>query len=262
MQTNLTIEDVEELIDERLGEYKQEIDSLKSELEELSKQQYSDNESPARKVDVHDRELLHFGSSYLAGITGRPSTKGDFALLATGPSRDEKLDKSFQKTSNSAIVLIHYDKNEVGGFSRFVGESSDSYVNLTGTATISGSTITDNKFKFETNELISNPNRTYVCNIYNDAEFIGAYNVTSNTNNTITLDGSPNVSGKFGYALVATLYLGFSDIPFQRVYVNNGLAGGIRFGIGPTGQGGNGLLYTNGNNLIFRNNLGVITTIA
>lgn len=262
MQTNLTIEDVEELIDERLGEYKQEIDSLKKEIDELSKQQYSDNESPTRKVDVHDRELLRFGNSYLSSITNRPAIKGDFALLATGPSRDEQLDRSFQKTSNSAISLIHFDKNVVGGFSRFVGEASDSYINLTGTANISGNTITDDKFKFETNELISNPNRTYVCNIYDDGSLVSAHNVTSNTNNTINLDGSPNVSGKFGYALVATLYLGFTDVPFQRAYVNNGLSGGIRFGIGPTGQGGNGLLYTNGNNLIFRNNLGVTTTIA
>lgn len=242
MQTNLTIEDVEELIDERLGEYKKEIDSLKSELEELSKQQYSDNESPTRKVNVHDREISHFGSGYLASVTQRPSSNQDALIIGVGPSRDEQLDKKYQLTKNSAITIVNRGKDVA--ISYIAGESGDSILNLTGNASISGNVITDKSLNLEVNELSNLTTRKYSCFVQSiDETYFNVFQVTSNTKNTITLSDTPDISGNLKYGVLSHVYLGVNIQPFQRIYTREGEDGGIRFGIGPTGQGGNGLLY-------------------
>ena len=260
----ITIEQVEELIDERLDSYKEEIAELKNKIIELEKD-LADNTDSSDVINIKERNLAHFGSGYITSVH-QPNQTGvgtrDSLFLAAGNSREELFDAQFQITKNSAIGLLEVEKNA----SYLVGESSRSVVNLTGNATISGSVITDTKLNLIDNYFNSN-GKNHVCSVFDSEGNFDSVGIVSNTKNTITLAETPTINGKtlsgsVKYSILSTLYLGFSNQPFQRAYVQDGLAGGLRFGPGPTGKGRNAFLYVDGDNLKFRNKSGTTTTIA
>lgn len=106
--------------------------------------------------------------------------------------------------------------------------------------TAGGNTTTIVGFNFETNELAG-----ALIDIYeSDGTFLETQVIASNTATVITITGTWINSVNNGeFTIFKPVYLGSADFPFQRGYVEEGIAGGIRFGVGPTAGGQNGLLY-------------------
>lgn len=68
--------------------------------------------------------------------------------------------------------------------------------------------------------------------------------VVSNTSNSITMtDESTFSSGNIVFFSFTPAFLGFSNLPWQTLYVLDTESGGIRFGFGVTGDGTNGRLF-------------------
>lgn len=114
------------------------------------------------------------------------------------------------------------------------------YIGNDGTVASAGTTLTTDQYAFETDALIgayaqvTNPS---------DGTF-EAYLITANTKDTITIDGAWGFAAANAfYVIFVPVYLGSADFPWRRVYVTTGEGGGIRFGVGDTGGGQNGLLY-------------------
>jgi hypothetical protein len=103
-----------------------------------------------------------------------------------------------------------------------------------------GNTVTINGFNFTTNEL-SNA----LINIYNSS---GAYvctrTISSNTATVVTISGTwGSTVSNATFDIFRPVYVGAAEYIWQRFYAQEGTAGGIRFGVGSTNGGENGLLY-------------------
>lgn len=120
-------------------------------------------------------------------------------------------------------------------------------------------TITINNFNFKTNELAGG-----LISIYNSSNvYIETRVISSNTSNVITVSSAWGSSTSNGLFFIYTpVYLGSADNIFQRFYTQEGEGGGIRFGMGTTNGGQNGLLYMNSvGDLYWRNKSGTSTKI-
>jgi hypothetical protein len=107
--------------------------------------------------------------------------------------------------------------------------------------TSGGSTTTIAGFNFETNELAG-----ALINIYNSSgTFVESRVIASNTATVITITGTWSASTSSAtFDIYLPVYLGTAEFIWQRFYTQEGTAGGIRFGVGPTAGGQNGLLYS------------------
>lgn len=114
-------------------------------------------------------------------------------------------------------------------------------------AVVSGTSVSTTSFNFVTNELAGMI--LIVVDSSNNSE--GAA-IVSNTTNTITVDNAFTITGAGNSFLVFNpVYLGFSTSPWKRAYVMEGTDGGIRFGLGTTNNGQNGLLYMGANGKLY-----------
>ena len=100
--------------------------------------------------------------------------------------------------------------------------------------------MTINGFDFTTNELSG-----HLINIYNSSgTFVESQAIASNTSTVITISGTWTSSTSGGiFFIYNPAYLGSAEHIWQRAYVQEGTSGGVRFGVGPTAGGQNGLLY-------------------
>lgn len=121
-------------------------------------------------------------------------------------------------------------------------------------------TITINNFNFKTNELAGG-----LISIYNSSNvYIETRVISSNTSNVITVSSAWGSSTSNGLFFIYTpVYLGSADNIFQRFYTQEGEGGGIRFGMGTTNGGQNGLLYMNSvGDLYWRNKGGTAINLG
>jgi hypothetical protein len=103
-----------------------------------------------------------------------------------------------------------------------------------------GNTITIKGFNFETNELAG-----ALINIFNSAgTFVECKTIASNTATVVTITGTWGATTNNGiFDIYNPVYMGAAQYIWQRFYTQEGTAGGIRFGVGVTAGGQNGLLY-------------------
>jgi hypothetical protein len=90
-----------------------------------------------------------------------------------------------------------------------------------------------------------------------------SYKIISNTSNSVTID-SPGITaaGQLSYySIAAPIYLGNAQYPWTRIYTTMGSGGGVRFGVGGTNNGQNGLLYTDGVQIYFKDVYGSVRTV-
>lgn len=100
--------------------------------------------------------------------------------------------------------------------------------------------VTINGLNFTTNELAG-----ALINISNSSgALVETQTIASNTATEITISGTWGASTSGGsFYIYQPVFLGSADTIWQRFYTQEGEAGGIRFGVGPTAGGQNGLLY-------------------
>lgn len=90
------------------------------------------------------------------------------------------------------------------------------------------------------------------------------FTIASNRANTLTINGSWTFTNSATvFDIFVPIYFGAAQYPWRRLYTTGGSAGGIRFGLGHTAGGQNGMLYLNETTgrLQFRRPNGTIDTV-
>lgn len=229
----------EELVN-KITQLEQDLEKFKY---EYSKHQHCDIDgtNSLRKsinLDLDQSAKVGFGEFGTLPIIS-PGTSGEQIGFAISLSKDTT--KGFvNKLNGFQLNFLHKPNNPDSFIVAFGGILVNSLDGTSLTTTAGGSTVTIDGFNFTTNELAGE-----TINIYNSSgTFIESKIIASNTSTVITISGTWGASTSSGTFLVyKPSYLGSAENIFQRVYVNEGTGGGVRFGIGTTGGGTTGLLY-------------------
>jgi hypothetical protein len=117
-----------------------------------------------------------------------------------------------------------------------------------GNITSGGTTMSQTKFSWATDELAGAYVIVYdsanTATVSPPAEF-DVYEIASNTATTLTITGGTwtFTDASANFTVFMPVYLGSANFPFRRLYTMEGTGSGIRFGVGDTAGGQNGLLY-------------------
>jgi len=164
-------------------------------------------------------------------------------------------------TDNLQFNLLHYPQSAANQ-SFITAFRPPAYINkndVPTTVTMGQSTITIPGYNFATNSLAG-----AIINIFDSSRtFVESAIIASNTSTVVTITGTWGSTITNGYYQIAQpVYLGSADTPWQRSYVMEDTTGGLRFGIGATANGQNGLLYMNATgDLYWRNKSGTSTKL-
>lgn len=160
-------------------------------------------------------------------------------------------------TDNLQLNLLHQPQNTSN--QSFITASRPPFftspTNSTISVTLGGSTVTINNYSFENNSLAG-----ALIDIYNSSgTLIETQTIASNTSSVITITGTWLATTTGGtFTIFQPVFFGSADTIFQRFYTQEGTGGGIRFGVGVTNGGQNGLLYSDATgDLYWRNKAGV-----
>lgn len=121
------------------------------------------------------------------------------------------------------------------------------------TTTAAGNTVTITGFNFVTNELAGG-----LIDIFSSAgALVETQVIASNTATVVTIVGTwLNTTSGGTFLIYRPVFFGSADVIFQRFYTQEGTVGGLRFGMGPTNGGQNGLLYMDAAGDLFWRNKG------
>lgn len=166
------------------------------------------------------------------------------------------------KINELAQFSILHQPNGIPNQSFIVGIAGPSVSPNSGqtiSTTSGGNTVTISGFNFTTNELAG----ALINIIDSSGALVETRTIASNTTDTITISGTWGASTSGGtFVIYSPLYFGSSQYIFQRGYFQEGTGGGVRFGVGPTAGGQNGLLYMDATgDLYWRNKSGTSTKL-
>lgn len=125
--------------------------------------------------------------------------------------------------------------------------------------TLGGNTVTVSNYGFTVNSLTG-----ALINIFDSSgALVETQTIASNTSSVITISGTWLASTSGGtFTIFQPVFFGSADTPYQRFYTQEGTGAGVRFGVGPTNGGQNGLLYMDATgDLYWRNKSGVSTKL-
>ncbi len=165
------------------------------------------------------------------------------------------------KSPNMQLLMTHIP-NQASHFSFLTAECPPlfvSYQNTSISTTLGGNTVTIAGYNFATNELAG----AYI-NIYNSSlVLVETQLIASNTATVVTISGTWLNSTTGTFKIYNPVFLGRTENIFHRLYVEEGSAvGGIRFGVGPTNNTQNGLLYMDATGDIYwRDKAGISTKL-
>lgn len=146
-----------------------------------------------------------------------------------------------QKSPNMQMFMTHVP-GSAAKFSFLTAECAPlvvPYENTSISTTLGGTTVTIAGYGFATDELAG----AYI-NIYDAGTLIETQTIASNTATVITISGTWLASTTGTFKIYNPVFLGRTDTIWHRVYVEEGTSvGGVRFGVGSTANGQNGLLY-------------------
>ena len=246
-----------------------EINELKNKLELLSKsfERHQHNDYDGSKV-LRKSIKLDVDQSLIVGLGGHVSqpillggTTGEQVGYSIAVGKDRNGDALSNKVDALQLNFLHQPNNtSLQSFiTAFRTPLVSPFTGATISTTASGNTTTLSGYNFETNELAG-----ALIDVFNSSgAFIETRTIASNTADVITITGTWVATTEDGTFLIyAPVFLGSADTIFQRFYANEGTAGGIRFGVGPTAGGQNGLLYMNAaGDLYWRNKGGTSTKL-
>lgn len=149
-----------------------------------------------------------------------------------------------RNTINAQVSIMHQPYDVTTFVSWLQGIRNPAFTNFNTNKTISvtaaGNTVTTSDYTYTSNELTG-----ALINIYDSSGvFVECQTIASNTSTVITISGTwINTTNNGYYIVYAPMYVGISQFIWKRNYVDEGTGGGVRFGVGPTAAGQNGLLY-------------------
>jgi len=206
------------------------------------------------------------------GLGAIISTSNSFRKLVAYGSTSEQIQTSIAAgtgqagtvditTPNMQFNLLHQPQNT----------NNQSFINsvrppiygtpqgTTVSTTAGGNTITISNYGFVVNSLAN-----ALINILDSSgTLVETQTIASNTSSVITISGTWLYSTSGGtFFIFQPVFMGSADTPFQRFYTQEGTGAGIRFGVGVTNGGQNGLLYMNATgDLYWRDKAGTSTKV-
>jgi hypothetical protein len=249
---------IEEL-ESKLEQKDKEFLTFKKEYEEF-KTKYTDHNHTGKdgtgiirsSIDLKAGEPVFFNGGaietvYLDGT--------EFLGLIVGNDREDQND-----SDNTQFIIQHQPlTNGTTNQSFIYGDRKPRFQGSFASITSGGTTMRTNEFTFELDELVG----AYII-VYRSASEFDVFQISSNTGNTVTITGgtwSTSVSPA-KWVIFVPVYLGAAEIPWRRLYTTEGVAGGIRFGVGHTAGGQNGMLYMDAvGDLYWRNKAGSSTKL-
>lgn len=125
------------------------------------------------------------------------------------------------------------------------------------TVTAAGNTVTIVGYNFATNSLAG----ALIDIFASDGSLVETQTIASNTSTVVTISGTwANTTSGGTFQIYVPVFVGSADTIWQRFYCNEGTPGGIRFGVGPTNGGQNGLLYMDATGDIYWRDKGGVST--
>ena len=210
---------------------------------------------------------VDFGYGALNSADTSPGTAGEQigVFLVSGKPTDAGPISS--SSNNLQLNLLHQPNNSLNQsfITAFRNPNFSLPVGQTISVTGGGNTVTIPQVAFVTNYYAN-----ALIDIYDSTgTFVETQIIASNTATVITISGTwLNTTTNGSIFIYQPVYLGSADDVWQRVYTQEGTAGGIRFGVGATnGIGGtppsqNGLLYSDATgDLYWRNKAGTSTKL-
>lgn len=245
---------------QQINQMRQELDALKLIVANHQHTQ-GDGTTPLRKTITLDRDQwLGIGSAEI--ITGNPRNQGTLTELYTcsfSSGSDPVTQGVLYKSQNIQMDFIHYP-NDILSFVQF--QRKPLVAATTGTSlTISaaGNTVTIPGYNFIADELAGAV--IYIQNA--GGTTISASTIASNTPTVVTIDGTWGATASnCVFGIYRPVYMGTAETILQRVYVQETTTGGLRFGMGATAGGRNGLLYMDAaGDLFWRDKAGTVTQL-
>ena len=213
---------------------------------------------------------LNQGSSFIVGNTSLDSltydnvTDGIFQVSSLATGKNAKSSGIQNKLEDTTLLQVEHRSfsNGVGNDSIYTGVRSPFYTGKC-SVTSGDATLTQQEFKWAKDSLAgSNGAYVLVFDTNNPGQFDG-FEIISNTAGALEASGNFTFTDSEGvFVIFQPVYMGFSTFPWRRLYTMDGIAGGIRFGLGDTNGSQNALLYTDGADLKFRRKNGTITTVT
>lgn len=248
----------------------QQVQQLQNELNTLKAQfavhQHDgiDGTNPLRKALTIDVDQVNTigASNHFSRIVANGTT--DVYLYGISVGEGYKDARFVQKSNDMQMVFNHSPLQDNSSVTVYRKPIVIPYENTSISVTSGGNTVTIAGYNFTTNELAG----AYI-NINNSSgTFIETRKIASNTATVITISGTWGAStGSATFFIYKPVLLGESGLIYERLYVDeNGTGGtgdgGIRFGVGPTAGGQNGLLYMDATgDLYWRNKSGTSTKL-
>lgn len=212
--------------------------------------------------------LLGYGGmiSYSPGSGDTaPGSAGEEVITIIVAGKDQTAGVTQSSISNMQIQLEHYpqDPNNFSFFDAFRPPLYTNTANTTITVTAGGSTVTITGYTFPVNSLFNATTPVLIDIFDSSGNLVETQSIASNTATVITINGTwlnTTIGGTF--LVFVPVFLGRTQNPWQRAYVMDSTAGGVRFGGGPTNAGQNGLLYMDSaGDLYWRNKSGTSTKL-
>lgn len=230
-------------MEERIAQLEQELEKLKR---DYAVHQHSDLDgtNQLRKSIKLDQDqylqvgLATHGTAPILNI-GTTSEQIQYGIAV---GKDDGRTGFVNKLDALQMDFLHQPRNT--SLQSFITGKRTPLVSPVGSTSVSttaaGNTITIDGYNFTTDELAGG-----LINIYNSSgTLIETQTIASNTGTVITISGTwIATTASATFDIFAPVFLGSANIIWQRFYAQEGTAGGIRFGVGPTNGGQNGLLY-------------------
>lgn len=253
------IEDIRQLLSKKDSE----ITELKSAVllmaDTIKQHQHSGSDGSAQiesePVVLKDNVRFQTGLTSIDSSTLKSESgeKISYTAIITGGEAGKKGRVDTLKDSNQFTVEYNHDTDTA-----FIYSFTNPLYVGTGSVTSGQPELKQNEFTFSVNELAGK----FIYVVVNDSKY--GYQILSNTNNTITISGTFSGSdNNASFIVYMPAYMGASNYPFRRLYTTGSTDGGVRFGLGATNNGQNGLLYLEESTgrLQFRRPNGTIDTV-
>lgn len=233
----------EELI-KKINTLEQELNLIKTKLANHQHDQHDGTSVLRKSIILDNDQFIQVGNGGMmsAPVVNLGTTNEQYQFsLATG--RDDGRTGFVNKPDILQLNLLHLPNN-TSNYSFVTAMTSPLVTPTSDTISVTAgqNKVTINGLNFTTNELAG-----ALIDIANSSgALVETQTIASNTATVVTISGTWGASTSGGsFYIYQPVFLGSADTIWQRFYTQEGTSGGIRFGVGPTAGGQNGLLYMN-----------------
>lgn len=226
----------------------QQVNDLKNELEAvkrvLSMHQHNDQDGTnmlRKNIMLDQDQWISVGCSQQISSQNITGSVNDFYGTSISVGSDTQTEGFTNKSDNLQLNLIHRPNGTISALTCFRKPLASSFQNTSITTTAAGNTVTITGFDFTTNSLAG-----ALIDIFDSSNaLVETQTIASNTATVITISGTwINSTSNGTFLIYRPVFLGSTDTIFERLYLQEGsTTGGLRFGVGPTNNTQNGLLY-------------------